>query len=82
MWDFCSDELRRAFQVFAGKVAARYKGRVKAYEIWNEPTYTMGNTVYANLLKAAYPPIKAADPAATVIAEHMCRTVPYCAISL
>jgi hypothetical protein len=55
------------FGVFAGKVAAHFKGRVNAYEIWNEPTYTMGDKVYASLLKAAYPQIKANDPGATVV---------------
>jgi hypothetical protein len=54
--------------VFAGKVAARFKERVRAYEIWNEPTYTMGDEVYSSLLKAAYPQIKAADPLASVVA--------------
>ena len=33
----------------------------------NEPTYTMGDVMYANLLKAAYPEIKANDPSATVV---------------
>jgi hypothetical protein len=33
----------------------------------NEPTYTMGDVMYANLLKAAYPQIKANDLSATVV---------------
>ena len=58
---------------FAGLVAQRYAGKVGAYEVWNEPN---GQTYYApkpdpagytQLLKAAYPEIKAADPNATVI---------------
>ncbi|BBZ30970.1 hypothetical protein MMAD_52650 [Mycolicibacterium madagascariense] len=61
---------------FAGAVAARYRGRVSAYEIWNEPNSVLSWTSgpqgpepakYADLLKAAYPKIKAADPSATVI---------------
>jgi hypothetical protein len=62
---------------FAGAVAARYRGRVAAYEIWNEPnaaqSWTSGPqgpepAVYAGLLKAAYPKIKAADGGALVLA--------------
>jgi polysaccharide biosynthesis protein PslG len=61
---------------FVGAVAARYRGRVAAYEIWNEPNSVLSWTSgpqgpepgkYADLLKAAYPKIKAADPSATVI---------------
>ena len=62
-----------AYGQFAGKVAARYKGKIRAYEIWNEPNGAMfyGPTPdaagYTQLLKAAYPAIKAADKQATVL---------------
>ncbi|WP_415976090.1 cellulase family glycosylhydrolase [Rhodococcus sp. 077-4] len=62
-----------AFGDFAGKVAARYKGKVADYEIWNEPNGSMfygpqpDAAGYTALLKAAYPKIKAADSAATVV---------------
>lgn len=62
-----------AFGTFAGKVAARYKGKVADYEIWNEPNGAMfyapepDPAGYTALLKAAYPKIKAADSAATVV---------------
>ena len=62
-----------AFGDFAGKVAARYKGKVADYEIWNEPNGSMfygpqpDAAGYTDLLKAAYPKIKAADSAATVV---------------
>ncbi|RFA08314.1 hypothetical protein B7R54_03050 [Subtercola boreus] len=62
------------YATFAGAVAKRYKGRIPAYEIWNEPNardYFAPDpdpTFYATMVKAAYPAIKAADPAATVIA--------------
>ena len=58
---------------FVGQVAARYAGKVSAYEVWNEPNaYTFWNPApnpaeYTQLLQAAYPAIKAADPDATVI---------------
>lgn len=57
-------------------LASLLKGRVSAYEIWNEPVlgnaamgYEDGSAAhYLDLLRAAYVAIKAADPAATVIA--------------
>ncbi|NIL75840.1 cellulase family glycosylhydrolase [Rhodococcus sp. B10] len=61
------------FGQFAGKVADRYKGKIEAYEIWNEPNGAMfygpspDAAGYTDLLKAAYPAIKGADPSATVV---------------
>lgn len=58
---------------FCAKVAARYKGKVSAYEVWNEPNGAQffapqpDAPGYTELLKAAYPKIKSADPNATVI---------------
>jgi polysaccharide biosynthesis protein PslG len=59
------------FGRFAGWVAARFKGRVSAYEIWNEPDsrdFFAGDLEqYLALLRAAYPAIKLADPDARVV---------------
>lgn len=58
---------------FVSSVASRYKGKVAAYEIWNESNLAgeTGGTVnageYVELLKAAFPAIKAADPNAIVV---------------
>lgn len=58
---------------FAAKVAQRYAGKISAYEIWNEPNAVTFYTPapdpagYTDLLKAAYPKIKAVDPSVTVI---------------
>jgi hypothetical protein len=58
---------------FCEKVAARYRGKVSACEVWNEPNGAQffapqpDAPGYTELLKAAYPKIKAADPNATVI---------------
>ena len=56
---------------FAGWMARHFKGRVAAWEIWNEPNlddfFTGTAAQYAQLLKAAYGPIKAGDPAAQVV---------------
>ena len=59
---------------FMYALAERYKGRVAAYEIWNEPNldYEWGNRPpdpagYVALLKAVYPRVKEADPDALVV---------------
>ena len=63
-----------AYGDYAARVADRYRGRISAYEVWNEEnsvlfwTPTPDAAAFTELLKAAYPKIKAADPAATVIA--------------
>lgn len=61
------------YTAFIGAVAARYKGRISAYEIWNEPTTTIfwdpvSPEVYTDLLKASHAAVKAADCHALVIA--------------
>lgn len=62
-----------AFGNFAGRLAARYAGRVQAWGIWNEADeadFWHGTppsaVAYAALLKASYKGIKAADPSAQV----------------
>jgi hypothetical protein len=71
------------FGTFAGLAAQRYAGKVGAYEIWNEPnaaTYygpQPDPAGYTELLKAAYPAIKAADPDATVVGGVVGSTVTY-----
>jgi hypothetical protein len=62
------------FAHFMGEMAARYKGKVQAYEIWNEQNlaYENGGTVasaslYMDVLVAAYDAIKARDPQAIVV---------------
>ncbi len=55
----------------------RYRGRVAAWEIWNEPnsqSFLKADdqaSAYANIVKAAYPAAKAADPNATVLAGSL-----------
>ncbi|MBI3980199.1 MAG: hypothetical protein HY331_18645 [Chloroflexi bacterium] len=64
------------FANFVGAIAARHKGKVKAYEIWNEQNlwYEWGGTgrrlnagQYVDLLRRSYAAIKAADPNAIVV---------------
>jgi len=58
---------------FAGLAAQRYAGKVSAWAVWNEPNTVLfwapapDPVPYTNILKAAYPAIKAADPNATVV---------------
>lgn len=67
-------EGREAFANYAKAVAQHFKGRVYAYEIWNEWSGGFGNPlnrsaeVYAQLLKVVYPAIKSVDPNIQVIA--------------
>jgi len=55
----------------ASWLATRYRGRIQAYEVWNEPNnsdFFSGTAAqYVALLKAAYARIKAADSSALVV---------------
>lgn len=63
----------QAFADFMGMVAAKYRGRVEAYEVWNEADEGLwwrpgGNpAAYVDLLRRSYAKVKAADPGATVV---------------
>jgi hypothetical protein len=52
-------------------LAAHFRGRVSAWEVWNEPNlsdFWQGSVAqYASLLKAAYPAFKSGDPSARVV---------------
>ncbi len=60
-----------AFRWIARRTARHFRGRVLAWEIWNEPNdkhFWRGSARrYTRLLRAAYPAIKAGDPNATVV---------------
>lgn len=66
---------------FMAAMAARYRGRVGAYEIWNEQNLQrewdgvpLSAADYVTLLAAVYPAIKAADPNAIVVSGAMAPT--------
>jgi hypothetical protein len=70
------------FADYAAAVAARYKGRITYYQVWNEPNIfpEWGNQRvnpehYAKLLCLTYARIKAADPAALVVAAALAPNV-------
>ncbi len=59
---------------FMGEMAKRYKGKIQAYEIWNEQNLAHENGgrvasagLYMDMLVAASQAIKAADPSAIVV---------------
>ena len=69
------------FADFCFEVASRYKGRIAAYQIWNEPNLKRewgGNApdpaAYVALLKAGSKAIKRADPNAIIISAGLAPT--------
>jgi hypothetical protein len=70
-----------AYAAFAGRVAARYQGRVTAYVVWNEPNLAAewggrppDPAGYVALLCAAQAAIRAADPQALVVSAGLAPT--------
>ncbi len=66
---------------FCHTLAARYKGQVGAYQVWNEPNldrewegYLPDPAAYTDLLKACYTGVKTADPDAIVISAGLAPT--------
>ncbi|HSJ56063.1 MAG TPA: cellulase family glycosylhydrolase [Anaerolineae bacterium] len=69
------------FGDFLSAMATRYRGRIAAYQIWNEPNLKRewGNKApnageYTQMLKKAYQVIKAADPNAIIVSAGMAPT--------
>jgi hypothetical protein len=66
---------------FVYAVATRYKGRIRAYEVWNEPNLARewggrppNASQYVALLREAYRRIKQADPNAMVVSAGLTPT--------
>lgn len=69
------------FADFCSAVATRYRGRIAAYQVWNEPNLSRewgerppNPAEYAQLLQACYTAIKAADPKAIVVSAGLAPT--------
>jgi hypothetical protein len=69
------------FGRFCSVLADRYRGRVRAYQVWNEPNLARewagrrpDPAEYVELLKVCYVAIKAADPEAIVISAGLAPT--------
>lgn len=67
---------------FVATVAARYRGRVGAYQIWNEPNLNSewgrrppDAVAYARLLRGATERIRAVDPSARVLMAALAPTL-------
>ncbi|MBI5880298.1 MAG: beta-galactosidase [Chloroflexi bacterium] len=66
---------------FVTAVATRYRGRIRAYEVWNEPNLARewcgkapSAKEYTDMLRIAYTAIKAADPFAWVVSAGLSPT--------
>ncbi len=68
-----TDAERAAFGRYVFEMVRRYRGRVAAWEVWNEPNIqpfwspTPDARLYAQLLRVAYTQAKAADPACLIV---------------
>ena len=67
---------------FVEAVATRYRGRIPAYQIWNEANiypewgeYPIDAAAYTGLLKEGYTRLKAADPEAIVVMGALAATI-------
>ncbi len=67
---------------FVEAVATRYRGRIPAYQVWNEPNiypewgqYPINAGEYTALLKQGYTRIKTADPDAIVVMGALAATI-------
>lgn len=69
------------FADYCGAVAERYRGRIQAYQVWNEPNLDRewglrppNPAEYTELLRVCYQAIKTADPDAIVISAGLAPT--------
>ncbi len=67
---------------FVAAVASRYKGKIRFYQLWNEPNIypewgeqPVNAGEFVRLLKIGYARVKAADPNAVVICASLAQTV-------
>lgn len=68
-------DLRDVYR-FARRIGEHYRGKVAAWEVWNEPDISFWpdlSDTYAGLLKAWYLGLKAADPQIPVLLGSFCR---------
>lgn len=70
-----------AWATYCGTLAARYKGRIAAYQVWNEPNLNRewfdqppSAAGYVTLLRTCTEAIRAADPDAVIISAGLAPT--------
>lgn len=80
--DFAPPADFQDFVNFATAVAARYRGRIHYYQVWNEPNIypewgeqAVDPEAYTELLCRTYDALKAVDPAIVVISAPLSPTV-------
>ena len=65
------------WETFVSAFATRYKGRISAIEIWNEPDNENWGTIpaaeFVPIVQRAYQAIKAVDPTITVVLAGLCN---------
>jgi hypothetical protein len=73
----------QTYGTFLREMATRYRGRVAAYEVWNEQNlhsewggrgHKLNAWRYVDLLRVAYDALKAADPEAVVVSGGLAPT--------
>ena len=67
---------------FVEAIARRYRGRIRVYQLWNEPNiypewglYPINAADYVALLKEGYTRIKAVDPDAVIVMGALAATI-------
>lgn len=80
--EFAPPDNLQDYADYVRAVVSRYKGRVRYYQIWNEPNiypewgvYPISPEDYVELLKAGAEAARAADPEAVIIAGALAATI-------
>jgi len=80
-WELAPPDDLDDYGDFVEAVVARYKGRIRYYQIWNEPNIypewgdqPADPAAYVALLKVAYARAKAVDPDCVIIAAGLAQT--------
>ncbi len=80
--DFAPPDNYDDYGDFVAAVVTRYKGKIKFYQLWNEPNIypewgeqDVNAADYVRLLKVGYTRAKAADPDAVIISAGLAQTV-------
>lgn len=81
-WMFTPPDNLEDYGDFVELVARRYKGRIKHYQIWNEPNLhiewgkrPVDAAAYTRLLRVGYERIKRVDPQAVVLSASLSPTI-------
>lgn len=79
---FAPPDNAQDFADFVSAVVSRYKGRIRYYQLWNEPNiypewggYAIDPESYVELLKAGAEAARAADPHVVIIAGALASTI-------